>query len=98
MSEDVGPDARGSEADGAADHGAAGWAVDVDARGLRCPAPVLRAAVAARALPAGALLRVLATDPAAAVDLPAWARMRGHAVVRCDRSGDDVVVTVRLGG
>lgn len=72
--------------------------VVVDARGLRCPAPVLRAAVAARSLPAGSVLRVLATDPAAVVDLPAWARMRGHAVVSAERSGDDVVVAVRLGG
>ncbi|WP_243738373.1 sulfurtransferase TusA family protein [Cellulomonas shaoxiangyii] len=71
---------------------------EVDARGLRCPAPVLRAAVAARALPPGAVLRVLATDPAASVDLPAWARMRGHTVTANERSDDVVVVTVRLGG
>ncbi|MFS0706455.1 sulfurtransferase TusA family protein [Cellulomonas sp. 179-A 9B4 NHS] len=92
------------------DDGGAARPVEVDARGLRCPAPVLRAAVAARSLPAGTLLRVLATDPAAAVDLPAWARMRGHAVVASDRpgrrpgddaggdAGDEVAVTVRLGG
>lgn len=53
----------------------------VDARGLTCPAPVLRCARAARDAPAGTVLVVLWTDPAAAVDLPAWARMRGHAVV-----------------
>lgn len=81
----------------AASGGGAG-PVEVDARGLRCPAPVLRAAVAARGLPSGSVLRVRATDPAAAVDLPAWARMRGHAVVTSDDADDEVVVTVRLGG
>ncbi|QGQ19113.1 sulfurtransferase TusA family protein [Cellulomonas sp. JZ18] len=78
--------------------GPGGDAAEVDARGLRCPAPVLRAAAAARTLPAGALLRVTATDPAAAVDLPAWARMRGHELVTCEGTGDLVVVTVRLTG
>ena len=53
----------------------------VDARGLRCPLPVIRLAAAARDLPPGARLTVLATDPAAEHDVPAWARMRGHAVV-----------------
>ena len=55
--------------------------VVVDARGLRCPAPVLRAARAARAAPPGTLLTVWWTDPAARPDLAAWARMRGHALV-----------------
>jgi tRNA 2-thiouridine synthesizing protein A len=30
------------------------------------------------AMPVGAVLRVLADDPAAAVDIPAWCRLRGH--------------------
>ncbi|TQL03916.1 tRNA 2-thiouridine synthesizing protein A [Cellulomonas sp. SLBN-39] len=55
--------------------------VVVDARGLRCPLPVVRAAAAARDRPGGTVLTVLATDPAAALDLPAWARMRGHALL-----------------
>lgn len=53
----------------------------VDARGLLCPAPVIRLAAAAREEPAGAVLRVLWTDPAARYDIPAWARMRGHNVL-----------------
>ncbi|MFC8733279.1 sulfurtransferase TusA family protein [Luteimicrobium sp. NPDC057192] len=53
----------------------------VDARGLRCPLPVIRLAAAARDVPPGSRLTVLATDPAAEHDVPAWARMRGHAFV-----------------
>ena len=53
----------------------------VDARGLRCPLPVLRLAAAVRDLPAGTLATVLATDPAVEHDVPAWAGMRGHDVV-----------------
>ena len=50
----------------------------VDARGLRCPLPVIRLATAAKGLPAGTELTVLSTDPAAKLDVPAWCRMRGH--------------------
>ncbi|WP_024288033.1 sulfurtransferase TusA family protein [Cellulomonas sp. KRMCY2] len=53
----------------------------VDARGLRCPLPVIRAAAAARGAPPGSLVTILWTDPAARHDLPAWARMRGHALI-----------------
>ncbi|MBC7290857.1 MAG: sulfurtransferase TusA family protein, partial [Actinotalea sp.] len=55
--------------------------VVVDAQGLACPLPVIRLAAAARDLPAGTLVTVLWTDPAAAHDIPTWARMRGHQVV-----------------
>nr|WP_069387883.1 sulfurtransferase TusA family protein [Cellulosimicrobium cellulans] len=56
-------------------------AVVVDARGLRCPLPVVRLAAAARDGAPGDRLVVWSTDPAARHDVPAWARMRGHAVV-----------------
>ena len=55
--------------------------VVVDARGLRCPLPVIRAAAAARDATPGSLVTILWTDPAARHDLPAWARMRGHTLV-----------------
>ncbi|GAA3820188.1 sulfurtransferase TusA family protein [Cellulomonas soli] len=83
--------------------------VVVDARGLLCPAPVIRLARAAREHTPGTVLTVLATDPAAALDVPAWARMRGHTVVPTPETSREpeevaavpedalVVVSVRLG-
>ena len=50
----------------------------VDARGLRCPLPVIRLARLVSASPAVREVTVLTTDPAAAHDIPAWCRMRGH--------------------
>lgn len=57
--------------------------VRVDARGLLCPQPVLMLARAAKAQP-GALVEVLADDPAAVTDIPAWCRMRGADLVSAD--------------
>ncbi|GCD19972.1 sulfurtransferase TusA family protein [Cellulomonas algicola] len=69
----------------------------VDARGLRCPAPVIALARAARAAAPGSELTVLATDPAARHDVPAWARMRGHTMVSSTDGEGVWRLTVRLG-
>jgi tRNA 2-thiouridine synthesizing protein A len=50
----------------------------LDARGQRCPLPVIRLAQLVRDLPDVDVVVLLATDPAAAHDVPAWCRMRGH--------------------
>lgn len=52
--------------------------LDLDARDLLCPLPVLRARKALMTLPAGAILRVLATDPAARLDMPHFAQGSAH--------------------
>lgn len=53
-------------------------AIEVDARGLRCPLPVIQLAKAARDASVGTRIIVLADDPAARHDIPAWCRMRDH--------------------
>ena len=50
----------------------------LDCRGRRCPLPVIELARRLPEVPVGAVLRVLADDPAAANDIPAWCRMRGQ--------------------
>ena len=55
--------------------------VTLDARGLNCPLPVLRARKAMRGVAPGGLLRVLATDPAAVADFRAYCDQTGHGCV-----------------
>jgi tRNA 2-thiouridine synthesizing protein A len=50
----------------------------IDARGLKCPLPVLKAEKALAGLKPGARLTVLATDPIAKVDIPLLCRQAGH--------------------
>lgn len=50
----------------------------VDARGLRCPLPVIRLAAHARSARGVEVVEVLATDPAARSDIPAWCRLRSQ--------------------
>lgn len=50
----------------------------VDARGLKCPLPVLKLEKRLDQVPAGTHLKVLATDPIAKVDIPLFCLQQGH--------------------
>lgn len=63
-------------------------AEELDCRGMRCPLPVIRLANHLPDLPVGATLAVVADDPAARPDIPAWCRMRGQAYAGEDRAED----------
>lgn len=66
----------------------------VDARGLACPLPLLKARAALAALGPGDELVVLATDPEAPLDLAALAADHGCAFVR--RAGEGGVQELAL--
>lgn len=53
----------------------------LDAVGLICPLPVLKTRKRLMAMPDGAVLCVLADDPAAAVDIPHFCVEAGHALI-----------------
>ncbi len=65
------------------------WDRDIDAVGLLCPLPVLRAARELRAMSAGETLRLRATDPAAAVDVPHFCAEGGHGFVAAEEHGTE---------
>ena len=50
----------------------------LDCRGMRCPLPVIELARHVGEVGVGGIVAVVADDPAAAVDVPAWCRLRGH--------------------
>ena len=52
--------------------------IEVDSRGRRCPLPIIDLAKRMPQVEIGAVVRVLADDPAAANDIPAWCRMTGQ--------------------
>lgn len=64
------------------EYGGADMAVEqLDAKGLNCPLPILKAKKAITALGAGDTLEVLATDPGAVKDFEAFCRSTGHDLV-----------------
>lgn len=53
----------------------------LDARGLLCPLPVLKAAKRLRAMAPGEVLRVLTDDPAAVIDMPHYCAESGNVMI-----------------
>lgn len=55
---------------------------ELDARGLNCPLPLLKAKMELNRLPSGAVLRIMATDAGSQRDLNAFARLAGHRMLQ----------------
>jgi len=60
----------------------------LDAKGLKCPLPVLRARRAMKDVPDGELLEVWATDPGAVKDFAHFCEATGHQLVESSQDGD----------
>ena len=61
----------------------------VDARGLSCPMPIVKAAMWTKSVTSGELMELLATDPGSVKDVQAWCRTTGNELVeqRTDDQG-----------
>lgn len=61
---------------------------EVDARGLNCPLPILRAKKALAEMKATQVLRVVATDPGSVKDFQAFARQTGNELLKQGETAD----------
>ncbi|MEE4161793.1 MAG: sulfurtransferase TusA family protein [Woeseiaceae bacterium] len=59
----------------------------LDAKGLNCPLPILKARKALKEVPAGGTLEILATDPGAVADFQAFCRQTGNELVEHSEDG-----------
>ena len=55
----------------------------LDARGLRCPLPLLKVKLALRELEEGQVLSVATTDPGSVKDIPVFLEKVGHRLMSC---------------
>jgi len=69
----------------------------LDARGLLCPMPVVKAAKEMKAMGAGEVLKILATDRGAIADFPAWAADTGNELVSSGEENEALVFFIRKG-
>lgn len=73
------------------------WDREVDARGLICPLPVLRARKRLSEMPPGAVLRLLADDPVAVVDVPHFCAEAGHDLLCMEEAEGAQIYLIRRG-
>ena len=60
---------------------------ELDATGLNCPLPILRAKKALASLDSGKVLRIIATDPGSVKDFDAFAKQTGNELLESTEEG-----------
>lgn len=70
----------------------------LDAKGLNCPLPILRAKKALKGLPTGGTLEIVATDPGAVKDFEAFCRTTGNELVSSSTEGDTFTFVIKHTG
>lgn len=60
----------------------------LDAKGLNCPLPILKAKKALKDVPIGGTLEVLATDPGSVADFDAFCRATGNELIESKQDND----------
>ncbi|MFQ5442837.1 MAG: sulfurtransferase TusA family protein [Thermodesulfobacteriota bacterium] len=63
----------------------------LDARGLNCPMPSVKAALELEGMAAGEVLEVLTDDPVSKKDLPLWAESTGNVVLGIEEGTDSTI-------
>jgi tRNA 2-thiouridine synthesizing protein A len=71
--------------------------LEVDARGLNCPLPILRAKKGINALASGQVLKIVATDPGSVKDLEAFCRQTGNEMLESSQQNGEYHFNIRKG-
>jgi len=71
--------------------------IEVDARRLFCPLPVIRLQNCINQQQPGARVRIVSTDPGSMNDIPTWCRINGHQVLTSDEQDKEFVFLVQKG-
>ncbi len=70
---------------------------ELDARGLNCPLPILKAKKAINAINSGEVLKIIATDPGSVKDFEAFAKQTGHDLLETTEEGGEYTFMIKKG-
>jgi tRNA 2-thiouridine synthesizing protein A len=68
---------------------------ELDARGLNCPLPILRAKKALNDMSSGQTLHIIATDPGSVKDFEAFARQTGNALLESSEANGEFLFLLK---
>ncbi len=71
--------------------------IELDARGLNCPLPILRAKKALNDMRSGQTLKIVATDPGSVPDFRVFARHAGHALLEFSEEDGEYAILLKKG-
>ena len=67
----------------------------LDALGLLCPLPVLKARKRLNSMETNAVLHMITDDPVAIIDVPHFCNEAGHELLRQEKNGDQLIFMIR---
>lgn len=70
-------------------------AQELDARGLNCPLPILKAKKAINSINSGEVLKIIATDPGSVKDFEAFAKQTGHELMESAEAGGEFTFLIK---
>ena len=70
---------------------------ELDASGLNCPVPILRAKKALNGMDSGTVLRIIATDPGSVKDFEAFSKQTGNELLESTEEGGKFLFLIRKG-
>ena len=69
--------------------------LELDLKGLLCPLPMVRVSQNIKNVPAGGVIKAVATDPGSLADISSWARSTGNEVLKIEKDGKDIIFYVK---
>jgi tRNA 2-thiouridine synthesizing protein A len=72
--------------------------MELDARGLNCPLPILRAKKSINELAPGQVLRIVATDPGSVKDFEAFSKQTGNELLESSEQNGEFVYLIKKAG
>ncbi len=70
-------------------------AATLDARGLNCPLPILKAKKEINKIGSGEVLKIIATDPGSVKDFEAFTKQTGHDLLESSESGGEFTFLIK---
>ncbi len=70
-------------------------AEELDARGLNCPLPILKAKKAINSINSGEVLRIIATDPGSVKDFEAFTKQTGHDLIETGEENGEFIFLIK---
>lgn len=69
--------------------------MELDARGLNCPLPILRAKKSMNELDSGQVLRIMATDPGSVKDFEAFSKQTGNELLESTEENGEFIYLLK---
>lgn len=68
----------------------------IDAKGLKCPMPVIKLQQQVRNTRPGKIIQIVCTDPGAEKDISSWCKVNKHQIVHINQNEKDCSITIEV--